>query len=1106
MMKKLLAILLMLMLCAGMVMTANAASITAVKPASGNGTANNPYLISTAAELYWFANAVNQGDYDACARLTADITVNERTHNDGGAVLDNLITWMPIGSGANPYTGTFDGGNHTVSGLYFERSVMYMGFFGSVDRGSVLNLTVADSVFLGRNSFVGMICGQNLEGTITNCHARNCILVGMNCTGGIAGANAWGGTISRCSSDTGITCDGERAGGIAGYNDGAITNCYNTGSMAGDDVIGGIAGYMETTGSISCCYNTGSVIGINTSKNLGGIVGNAMNVTSCYYLNSIGNSLTNQKGKALTAAQMTDDNTWRTNYAGFSTSIWSKDANAGSKAYLPKLNSHSPYLPGFSVTVTTSGSGTASASPKAGATGTPVTLTATPGEGYAFKEWQVVKGGVNVTDNKFTMGSADVEIKAIFEALHTCGSGTLQQGQAATCTADGWADYFRCSCDKLYEDADCTSEITDLAAWKTGDGRIPAGHQYGKLIDAQAEVHSQSQLKAGVAAHYICGACGNYFTAEKAATTLEALTGAMTEHDTDGAWVNTDPDQHWRTCSVCGLEDSAKADHSYTDDQDTTCNDCGYVRTVAPKTYTVTVTTDGNGTASASPVSGVTGTEVSLEVTPNEGYRFVQWQVVKGDVTIGTDHKFTIGSADVEIKAIFEEIPATVYTVTINTQGSGTVTADPASSTAHTDVTLTITPTAGWELTLLEVGGTDVTEHVFNNQFQFTMPESNITVNAVFNEIPPVTYTVTVVNGTGSSEYEEGATVAITADAPAQGKQFSGWTSADVTFADASSASTTFVMPAKAVTVTANYEDIPPVTYTVTVVNGSGSGEYEEGATVAITADAPAQGKQFSGWTSADVTFADATAATTTFVMPAKAVTVTANYEDIPPVTYTVTVTTDGNGTASANPVSGVAGSEVTLTATANEGYIFKEWQVVKGGVSVADNKFTMGSADVEIKAIFEAIPAQPDPDPDPQPDPKPETNPLMIIRHPADQLVSPGETAEFSVLTTGDGLTYQWYINRNDGRGWVKLQGAVNASHTTSPADEAFDGFQYACEVRDMHGSIARSHIAVLYIAAQPDVPATGDSTNIGFLCAMLFISCVGCSLIAANRKRAVR
>ena len=179
-------------------------------------------------------------------------------------------------------------------------------------------------------------------------------------------------------------------------------------------------------------------------------------------------------------------------------------------------------------------------------------------------------------------------------------------------------------------------------------------------------------------------------------------------------------------------------------------------------------------------------------------------------------------------------------------------------------------------------------------------------------------------------------------------------------------------------------------------------------------------------------------------------------------------------GTASASPKAGATGTPITLTATPSEGYAFKEWQVIKGGVTVTDNKFQIGAENVEIKAIFEAIPVEPDPepetytltfdanggagmsfadgmsvmltgdttiyaqwkandnpkpDPDPQPDPKPETNPLMIIRHPADQIVSPGETAEFTVLATGDGLSYQWYINRNDGRGWVKLQGAVSAS-----------------------------------------------------------------------------
>lgn len=77
---------------------------------------------------------------------------------------------------------------------------------------------------------------------------------------------------------------------------------------------------------------------------------------------------------------------------------------------------------------------------------------------------------------------------------------------------------------------------------------------------------------------------------------------------------------------------------------------------------------------------------------------------------------------------------------------------------------------------------------------------------------------------------------------------------------------------------------------------------------------------------------------------------------DVPvPTTYTVTVTNDGNGTASASPTSGTTGTEITLTAAPNNGYHFKEWQVISGGVMVSDNKFTIGTADVEIKAVFEA-------------------------------------------------------------------------------------------------------------------------------------------------------
>jgi len=79
-----------------------------------------------------------------------------------------------------------------------------------------------------------------------------------------------------------------------------------------------------------------------------------------------------------------------------------------------------------------------------------------------------------------------------------------------------------------------------------------------------------------------------------------------------------------------------------------------------------------------------------------------------------------------------------------------------------------------------------------------------------------------------------------------------------------------------------------------------------------------------------------------------------------PVVNYDVTVTNDGNGTATATPTSAAADAEITLTATPNSGYRFKEWQVVSGGVTITDNKFTMPAEDVEVKACFEAIPSTP--------------------------------------------------------------------------------------------------------------------------------------------------
>lgn len=320
---------------------------------------------------------------------------------------------------------------------------------------------------------------------------------------------------------------------------------------------------------------------------------------------------------------------------------------------------------------------------------------------------------------------------------------------------------------------------------------------------------------------------------------------------------------------------------------------------------------------------------------------------------------------------------------------------------------------------------------------------------------PVTTYVLTVMDGSGGGSYEAGATIIIMADPLLPGEVFDKWvlTSGGGTLADANSATTIYTMPGNAATVTATYKNAPttvttvtvtpgnpsvqkgatqqfmasvigtnnpaqtvtwtvtggkagtsisntglltvaadetaatltvgatstadtsksgtatvtvtsaPVsTYALTVTNGSGSGSYEEGATVTITANAPAAGQQFKEWTiSPSVVFTNGTSrnsATANFTMPDEAVTATATYEALPTATYSITVQDDGNGTASANVNSARQGATITLTATASSGYRFKEWQVVSGGVNIANNSFTMPAANVTVKAIFERIPA----------------------------------------------------------------------------------------------------------------------------------------------------
>ena len=152
---------------------------------------------------------------------------------------------------------------------------------------------------------------------------------------------------------------------------------------------------------------------------------------------------------------------------------------------------------------------------------------------------------------------------------------------------------------------------------------------------------------------------------------------------------------------------------------------------------------------------------------------------------------------------------------------------------------------------------------------------------------------------------------------------------------------------------------ITPTTYTVTVGNdGNGTGTASPstaaaGTTITLTAT-PNKGYHFKEW---EVISGGVTIKDDKFLMPNDNVEVKAIFEeDAPPVPteFTITVKTDGNGTASASPDKAVAGTEIRLSATPKTGYHFKEWEVISGGVTIKDDKFLMPNDNVEVKAIFE--------------------------------------------------------------------------------------------------------------------------------------------------------
>ena len=172
---------------------------TPTPPAKGNGSVDKPYEISSAAELAWFRDYVNNESQYVSATLTEDIDLSEFCHAADAATNTEELSWDPIGNG-RMYCGTFDGNGKTIRNLYINSTIMYKGFFGYANSGSIKNITFDNAKVKNTHyNGTGILTGAFEKCTIENIKTlANCSVEGTYNTGGIAGIGT--GNISNCEN------------------------------------------------------------------------------------------------------------------------------------------------------------------------------------------------------------------------------------------------------------------------------------------------------------------------------------------------------------------------------------------------------------------------------------------------------------------------------------------------------------------------------------------------------------------------------------------------------------------------------------------------------------------------------------------------------------------------------------------------------------------------------------------------------------------------------------------------------------------------------------------------------------------------------------------
>ena len=259
-------------------------SLAAAKDLGYTIESNGSYTVTSADGLMNIAELVNGGKSDINITLDTDIDLTGKN-------------WTPIGTSfSNKYTGTFDGGGHTIKGLTVTTNDQFVGLFGSIGyAGTVKNVMMEDVQITSNRSsgFAGGVAGYS-DGTIENCSVSGSVS-GTVYVGGVVGAQ-WNGSITGCSSSA--TVKGTvYVGGVAGQTNGGatLTACYATGNVIIEiapkkNISGGGLVGMNGGKGVRACYATGNVTSTGSSTgnvHIFGLLGdNYTTVTACYWKNN----------------------------------------------------------------------------------------------------------------------------------------------------------------------------------------------------------------------------------------------------------------------------------------------------------------------------------------------------------------------------------------------------------------------------------------------------------------------------------------------------------------------------------------------------------------------------------------------------------------------------------------------------------------------------------------------------------------------------------------------------------------------------------------------------------------------------------------------------